>query len=410
MMSTRRKVAVTLAIVFALFVILLSYSGLFNVVKAKKQGYFLMRPTDSHDRKQTDFAFLKVSRHAKNELSNGSTLPTDVIDHIEKFVFFVGYPRSGHSIVGSLMDSHPHMVIANEFMLFRNWKYYSERQKATDEDNPFLNDQEKLFNAIYRRSNYDVEKGFRSETNTKKNYTLHVNHSWQGKFDRYITVIGDKSGSSTCDNYLSSSEAFTRYLEELQTTLTVPIRVIHVVRNPFDQISTCVLYKDYRELSEYTGIALKQDSHKHKKYPTKHASTSVSRYKAAMTALQTSGDKETFAAAMYDSEKRLTYCIEKLVRRSSAATAVMDLVGLNTVLNVHNRDLVHDPKTTMAQLCNFLEVYCDQQYIQASADKVFKSISKTRDMLMWSSQMKQLVEEEVIQKYPFFSRYSFDSD
>ena len=38
---------------------------------------------------------------------NGQT--QEVINHIEKFVFFVGYPRSGHSIVGSLMDAYPHM-------------------------------------------------------------------------------------------------------------------------------------------------------------------------------------------------------------------------------------------------------------------------------------------------------------
>ena len=30
------------------------------------------------------------------------------------FVLFVGYPRSGHSIVASLLDAHPNVVIAQE--------------------------------------------------------------------------------------------------------------------------------------------------------------------------------------------------------------------------------------------------------------------------------------------------------
>ena len=37
-------------------------------------------------------------------------------DGVEKFVFFVGYARSGSSIVGSMVDAHPNMIIANECM------------------------------------------------------------------------------------------------------------------------------------------------------------------------------------------------------------------------------------------------------------------------------------------------------
>ena len=40
-------------------------------------------------------------------------LPTNVTRGIKKFVFFAGYARSGHSIIGALMDAHPHVVIAH---------------------------------------------------------------------------------------------------------------------------------------------------------------------------------------------------------------------------------------------------------------------------------------------------------
>jgi len=33
---------------------------------------------------------------------------------LRNFVLFVGYPRSGHSLVGSLIDAHPHAIIAHE--------------------------------------------------------------------------------------------------------------------------------------------------------------------------------------------------------------------------------------------------------------------------------------------------------
>lgn len=33
-------------------------------------------------------------------------LPKNVTDSVRKFLFFVGYARSGHSIIGSILDAH----------------------------------------------------------------------------------------------------------------------------------------------------------------------------------------------------------------------------------------------------------------------------------------------------------------
>ena len=49
----------------------------------------------------------------------GRQVPQSVIDRVKTFIFFVGHPCSGHSIVGSLIDSHPHMVISHEYTLFQ---------------------------------------------------------------------------------------------------------------------------------------------------------------------------------------------------------------------------------------------------------------------------------------------------
>ena len=45
-------------------------------------------------------------------------LPQTVIDRIKTFVFFVGHTHSGHSIIDSLTDSLPHMVIWHKYDLF----------------------------------------------------------------------------------------------------------------------------------------------------------------------------------------------------------------------------------------------------------------------------------------------------
>ena len=50
---------------------------------------------------------LKTSRTVKEEKleENYSPLPQAVIDGVKSFVFFLGHPHSGHSIVGSVLDS-----------------------------------------------------------------------------------------------------------------------------------------------------------------------------------------------------------------------------------------------------------------------------------------------------------------
>ena len=417
MLATRKKLAVLVTILITVVVFLLASSGSFS----QKSQYLHERSLGSIDQAAVsnqirDFAIDRtINRpsvwihNGKHKLKGAPILTKDVITGIKKFVIFIGYPRSGHSIVGSLMDAHPHMVIANEFLLLRNWKYFSDRQRESGEANPFYKHKNYLFNILYRRSYWDTTDGFRSEQNTKKNYTLSMDSLWQGKFDKYISVIGDKSGGVTAGTYLISNSTFARYLDELRTTVDIPIEGVHVIRNPYDQISTCALYKDHDRLSEYTKVALQDSSDKKVKQPGSKL-ISVSKYKAAMTALQAKGDNETFAAAKFDSDKRLEYCIGRLAERASAIVKIIGLLGPSNIINVHNADLVKDPKAAIGKLCSSLEVPCAPDYLQACANKVFKSVSRTRDMLLWSPKIKAKVEEEVIQTYPFFRRYSFESE
>ena len=335
----------------------------------------------------------------------GPTLPKNVIDQIEKFVFFVGYPRSGHSIIGSFMDAHPHVAIAHEFMLMKRWKYLSDDQKESGIVNPYFRNQIHLFNTLYRQCYWDAI-GTRSEENAKKNYTLDVDYPWQGTYDKYISVIGDKSGGMTTNVFRNSSQRFPRYLSELIETVKVPIRVIHAVRNPYDLISTQLLYTQSKHLPlEF----LENVTHTSVNKFIQRA-LPVSIYKSAMKELQVQGDEKAFARAKYNNEEKLKFNIDELIDKAKAVTMMINLIGPSSVLEVHNTDLVNDPKTTMNKICLFLEIDCTPNYLQACADKVFKSVSKTRNLLVWTPELQQMVDEELIHKYQFFTRYSFESE
>ena len=147
-----KKIAIILSIVVAVVILLLPYSGSFsqnNTARSVERPQYTPRASQPSsatkiNNRLKDFAVdvtidqpsRWISR-GKHEFKGAPNLTKDVIDGIKMFVMFIGYPRSGHSIVGSLMDAHPHMVIANEFMLLRNWKYFSDRQKESGEANPF---------------------------------------------------------------------------------------------------------------------------------------------------------------------------------------------------------------------------------------------------------------------------------
>ncbi len=54
-------------------------------------------------------AKLGGTNHAPTTRAEGE--PQELSD-LHAFCMFIGYPKSGHSLVGSLLDAHPDMVIA----------------------------------------------------------------------------------------------------------------------------------------------------------------------------------------------------------------------------------------------------------------------------------------------------------
>jgi len=65
-----------------------------------------------------------------------------------------------------------------------------------------------------------------------------VNYNSQWPFN--LQVIGDKRGGGTTMELTEKPEKFS-ILKELNETLGIPLKFLHVIRNPYDIISTWVL-------------------------------------------------------------------------------------------------------------------------------------------------------------------------
>jgi hypothetical protein len=137
------------------------------------------------------------------------------LDEVEQFCFFIGYPRSGHSLMGSLIDAHPEVVIAHELDAFRYFAHGFGRSQ--------------VYGLLLRSEKKFSEQGRR----TKRSFNYAVAGAHQGRFNR-LRVIGDKRGTATAIRLAGDRSV----LERVRQVVGVPIRVIQHSRNPFDTIAT----------------------------------------------------------------------------------------------------------------------------------------------------------------------------
>ena len=167
-------------------------------------------------------------------------LSNSEVEGVEKFVLFIGHGRSGHSIIGSLMDAHPNIIISHQFMILSKWMEGTHMNKV------------ELFNDLYHSSQESVMNGWRSTSTKfhKKGYTLDLPSQWQGCFTK-LKVIGDKSGSGSAKSFSGDMASGIKALWQFQSMVNVPIMFIQVIRNPFDAIATMTLSENYNYIKKH---------------------------------------------------------------------------------------------------------------------------------------------------------------
>jgi Sulfotransferase family len=250
---------------------------------------------------------------------------TPGLPDVERFCFFIGYARSGHSLIGSLLNAHPEMVISHERDAIQIVQKHFGRSQ--------------LYSLILER---DEAFGAMGRVWTGYDYT--VPHGHQGRWDR-LKVIGDKRGRRTALELAQRPEV----LDRLRRTVGVPIRVIHITRNPFDNIVT---EASRRELSLETA----------------------------------------------------TRWYEKSCR---SIAAVRPRLESSELIELPHESFAADPQGVLAELCAFLGVEADPAYLESCAAVVWPSTKRRRDTMEWSKEDIERVEE-LIARYEFLGHYTFD--
>ena len=294
-----------------------------------------------------------LNRKRQKDWYTFEPLSSEVVGTVERFVFFVGYARSGHSIIASMLDAHPNVVIAHEYAIFNKW---SEQPEL------FNKKKELLFNSLYNSSHYSAQAGLRQGVDKKKGYSLEVPGWYQGSYAGGITVIGDKAGGMTAQVYRRSRDDFISAYKQLQETTMTPVHAIHVVRNPFDNIATMVLYNE-------------------------HVKSLIN---------------ET---VKYNNTEALSRQIKAYFSQVESVVSMIHTVGLDDV-TIHHSDFISNPKGTMRHLCNSLYVTCTEHYLNVVAKHTYSSESRSRDLVVWTPELISKVERNMA-KFPLLKRYKY---
>jgi len=265
-----------------------------------------------------------------SETDGPTRADAEIYRDLHAFCLFIGYPKSGHSLVGALLDAHPDVVIARAM---------NPLALIAVDGVP----RDEVFGRLIESSRDEAARGRK-----QNKYRYGVDGQWQGR-TRTLRVLGDKFSDRTTKRIGKTPESLPAFAREVG----LPLRLIHVVRNPFDMVARIAKSK----LHEGTGE---------------------------------------------ERRERATAYIGRLAELND------ELIGSgeHPVLTVRHELLVDDPRAELARMCEFLGVEAEPGYLDACAAIVFRSPQRTRDLLEWSPEQIAAVDR-VIARHAFFDGYAF---
>lgn len=158
---------------------------------------------------------VRAWRGARREAADLSSVAT--------YCLFLGHGRSGHSIVGALLDAHPQIVISDELSSL----LYLEKGYSRDQ---------LLWLSLHTAR--DQARRLRQKRGRGgKVYSYAVPGQWQGRAQD-LRVVGTSDAGRTLRALADDPELLERLRHRLQG---IDLRFIQVMRNPYDNIATMML-------------------------------------------------------------------------------------------------------------------------------------------------------------------------
>jgi hypothetical protein len=254
-----------------------------------------------------------------------------IFESVKTYCMFAGHARSGGSLVGALLDAHPHVILADEVDVL---KYIPAG---------FTRDQ--IFRILLERSRFQANRGKTKPGRDGQSYSYQVPGQWQGRFSKLL-VIGDRKAGKTAQR-LGRDPSLVDKLMKIMGD--VQVKVVHTVRNPYDTLSTMYI-RSGRPIP--TGIDL-------------------------------------------------------YFSNCAAIRRLQERIPTGDLLSLKHEAFLQNPTGYLKQLCDFLCIPAEPDYIQSCASILYKNPAKSRQKVDWRPEWIQAVKAGM-GEFEFLHGYSFE--
>lgn len=255
----------------------------------------------------------------------GGHRSAEAFQDVRTYAMFIGQPRTGSSLMGSLLNAHCNMLVSQELNALKYLRRgYSRKQ---------------LFWLIRRNDQKFARRGRRWT-----GYRYGVPNQWQGECEKLL-VIGDKKGGKSTEELLRKGHLLT----QLEETVGIPVRIIHMVRNPYDVITTVF--------------------------------------------------RKTPVESLEEASRRFFARCEKNWQLKQERGEQIKTIRLE--------ELILKPEQHMTDLCRFLNVEPRQDYVSDCATVIFSKPHQTKSSVDWPTDLVRSVGEQM-KAFPFLDGYQFD--
>lgn len=280
------------------------------------------------------------------------------LSRVETMVQFAGFPRSGHSLVGSVIDAHDEAVVAHELDAMGLVAGGLSRAEVF---------------ALVAANSAEFERHGR----------------WWNGFEYKVAdgsggvsprprVLGDKKGDWAVRRVADDPGLLPRLrgvLGEVRAAWVV------VLRNPFDNVATLSL----RRGRAYDRIRI--------------AAGSPEEFRRALARAQGAEVAAEVVPAM----------VEDYAHLCDGLATMRAQVAPEDWFELRHEDLVVDPEQSLRRLFDFLRLPVTPDFLRRAGRTVHGRPNRTRHQVAWSAGAREQVAR-LTETHPFLAGYTFDGD
>jgi hypothetical protein len=278
------------------------------------------------------------------------------LDEAETFVQFVGFPRSGHSLIGSILDAHPHALISHELDAMGLFRHGLS--------------EEAVFALIAGNT-----EAFERNGRWWNGYSYAIEGGYGGRADP-VKVIGDKKGDWAVRWFLKDPALLGKVA---RLTARRRRKWILVLRNPFDNIATMSLRKG----RTYDRLRIEAQS--------------TSEFRKELAAEKGRGIPA----------EALDEMIADYASLCQGVAAMKAQIAPEDWLEVRHESLVAAPEAEIGSLFRFVGLPADEDHVRRAAKSVRPSTHQSRQEVAWTDAKRSTVTA-LIARHDFLKGYHFE--